>query len=232
MRRVPATWWPKIHVVPLGVADVSPPRAREHHPPPWHIVCAGRLAPVKGHQVLIDAIATLRAAGRDVVLHLAGDGPSRRDLELAARKAGLASAVVFEGLLNERALDDLYARADIFALPTFAEGVPVVLMEAMIRELPCVSTWVNGVPELIDAETNGLLVPPGDADALAAALDRLLTDAPLRRRLGQNGRRKVLAAYDVVRNVQALARVFEQRLGDPVAAAADAVVVDTAPSSS
>jgi glycosyltransferase involved in cell wall biosynthesis len=75
------------------------------------------------------------------------------------------------------------------------------------------------------------LVPAGDAEALAVALDRLLMDAPLRRRLGWNGRRKVLAAYDVARNVQALARVFEAQLGNP-ADAADSIVVDTAPSSS
>jgi glycosyltransferase involved in cell wall biosynthesis len=230
MRRSHPADWNKIEVVPLGVEPAAlRPRPRAGSAP-FRLVCAGRLAPVKGHRVLLDALRQLAAAGTGLgtpTLHLAGDGPERASLERRVREAGLQDHVVFEGLLDRDALVALYRRCDLFVLPTFAEGVPVVLMEAMALELPCVSTWVCGVPELIDAGRSGVLVPPGDADALAAAIAALMVDPDRRRELGRQGRAAVLARYDVDRNVRRLHDVFSRRIGvasDAPATAAGAAV--------
>jgi glycosyltransferase involved in cell wall biosynthesis len=213
MRYSPQSLWGRIDVVPLGV-DTSLLSLRGPSPPSgaFRVLCAGRLAPVKGHHILLDAIAILKTRHPEVVVHIAGDGPERAALEAHARQLRLEGQVVFEGLLDQMQLAALYAAADVFALPTFAEGVPVVLMEAMAVGVPCVSTWVAGVPELITHEQSGLLVPPGDHDAFASAIEHLIADPALRRRLALAGREAVVAKYDIETNVTRLADVFERRL--------------------
>jgi glycosyltransferase involved in cell wall biosynthesis len=99
----------------------------------------------------------------------------------------------------------MYAETDIFALPSFAEGVPVVLMEAMAMERPCLSTRIMGIPELIEDGVNGVLVTPADAHDVVVGLRRLLDDAESCRLMGVAGREKVLRAYDLRTNVARLA---------------------------
>jgi glycosyltransferase involved in cell wall biosynthesis len=101
----------------------------------------------------------------------------------------------------------------VFVLPSFWEGVPVSLMEAMAMEIPCVSTFIAGIPELIQSGEDGLLVPASDAESLADAIEKLLGDPELRLRLGRAGRRKILEKYDLRANVERLASIFESRLG-------------------
>jgi glycosyltransferase involved in cell wall biosynthesis len=114
--------------------------------------------------------------------------------------------------VNQDKLLDLYRESDAMVLSSFAEGLPVVLMEAMAMEIPCVAPWVNGIPEIITHATDGLLAPPGDAEALARAIGRLMDDAELRRTLGQNARLKILEKFDLRRNTEHLADVFRRRL--------------------
>ena len=102
--------------------------------------------------------------------------------------------------------------ADAFCLPSFAEGLPVVLMEAMAMEIPCVATHIAGIPELIRDGEDGLLVPPSDVDALVKALARLMDDGELRRRMGKSGRARVVEHYDLRRNVERLAAIFAERV--------------------
>jgi glycosyltransferase involved in cell wall biosynthesis len=205
--------WSKLEVVPLGV-DVSVFQARPFRaaPEPFRIVCAGRLAPVKGQHVLIATLDILVHRGKNAALHLAGSGPDRQSLEKDVAVRGLGDRVVFEGLLNQDQLLRLYRDADVMALPSFAEGVPVVLMEAMAMEIPCVTTCITGIPELIENMLDGLLVPPGDEVALANALELLMEDAELRARIGRAGRQKVLRKYDIRQNGAKLAALFGQRL--------------------
>ena len=205
--------WPKLELTALGV-DLSEfaPRPFCQDPVHFEMICVGRLAPVKGQHLLIEAIATLVAEGRQVRLRLAGDGPDRASLLRDAEQRGLAEQVVFEGNVNQDRLKELYRRADAMVLSSFAEGLPVVLMEAMAMEIPCVAPWVNGIPEIISNEVDGLLVPPGDAKALAQAIGQLMDDTELRRRLGQNGRTKVQARFDLHKNTEHLADVFKRRL--------------------
>jgi glycosyltransferase involved in cell wall biosynthesis len=222
IRHAPGADAEAIEVVPLGVEPARvTPNAWRPAPSPFRLVSAGRLAAVKGHQVLLDALDEVRRVRPDVVLHLAGDGPERARLERHVRARRLDAHVVFEGLLDQTALEALYRRADAFVLASFAEGVPVVLMEAMALGIPCIATWVNGVPELIESGREGLLVAPGDRAALAAAMVELMTDADRRRRIGLAGRAKVLASYDIDINVRKLADVFERRLRPPQQLAGD-----------
>ena len=128
------------------------------------------------------------------------------------QRLGLVNSVIFEGWASEERVREFYAHADIFVLPSFAEGIPVVLMEAMATELPVISTWVNGVPELIENDRDGLLCAPGDSSGLAAAMDRLIRCPEVRTRLGTEGRRTVLEKYDLSRNVVAWADVLHCRV--------------------
>jgi glycosyltransferase involved in cell wall biosynthesis len=143
-----------------------------------------------------------------------GDGPDRASLEQAVDAAGLRSSVIFTGAVNQDAIRQLYRDADIFVLASFAEGIPVVLMEAMAMGLPCVSTYIAGIPELIVDERDGLLVMPSDVEGLANALERLLRDPELRSRLGAAGRQRVVEKYDLKRNTENLAQIFIRRLGE------------------
>lgn len=205
--------WPKIEVAFLGVDPREfVPRPFRADPDPFQIACVGQLAPVKGQHMLLAAIELLAREGRRVLLRIAGDGPDRAGLEQDIAGRNLARHVVMEGFLNQDKLRELYAGCDALALPSFAEGIPVVLMEAMAMEIPCVATWITGIPEIIRHETDGLLAPPGDADALARAIARLMDDSALRRRLGQQGRLRILEKFDLHRNTEHLAEIFRRRI--------------------
>jgi colanic acid/amylovoran biosynthesis glycosyltransferase len=209
----PATW-SKIQVAPLGVdPELFAPRPFLVSPDVFEVLCVGRLVPAKGQHILIAAVDRLRAQGKHVCLRLVGDGPDRPSLELAVKQRGLENQVVFEGAVNQDRIRDLYAKADVFCLASFAEGIPVVLMEAMAMEIPCVSTYITGIPELIRDSIDGLLVAPSDEQSLADAIRRLMEDPNLRRKLGQAGRVRVMEKYNLRKNVGKLADIFDAQLG-------------------
>jgi glycosyltransferase involved in cell wall biosynthesis len=149
----------------------------------------------------------------NIRLRLVGDGPDREGLERAIAANDLGRYVTLEGSVNQDEIRAYYRQADIFVLPSFAEGIPVVLMEAMAMEIPCVSTFVAGIPELIRNEVDGILVSPSDDRALAGAIKRLIEEPDLRRRLGEAGRRRVVEKYDLDRNITHLAEIFADRIG-------------------
>jgi colanic acid/amylovoran biosynthesis glycosyltransferase len=205
--------WSKLELTTLGVdPNAFSPRPFRPNPAPFQMICVGRLAPVKGQHILIAAVAALVAQGRHVRLRFAGDGPDRIALRQNVENRGLADQVVFEGNVNQDALADLYRESDALVLSSFAEGLPVVLMEAMAMEIPCVAPWVNGIPEIVTHEIDGLLVPPGDPEALARGIGRLMDEMEFRRTLGQNARLKILRKFDLQRNAEHLAEVFRRRL--------------------
>jgi glycosyltransferase involved in cell wall biosynthesis len=214
MRVAGRSQWQKLELTPLGVDPVEfAPRPFRADPSPFQVLCVGRLAPVKGQHVLIAAVGALVREGHDILLRFVGDGPDRSELQRDVDAGGLSRHVSFSGNVNQDTLQGLYRECDALALPSFGEGLPVVLMEAMAMEIPCVATWVAGVPELIRDGVDGLLVPPADEESLARAILRLKNDGDLRLRLGQEARRRVLEGYDVSRNVERLAEVFRRRLG-------------------
>jgi colanic acid/amylovoran biosynthesis glycosyltransferase len=201
--------WGKIAVVYMGVEPQAyPPRPFREAPERLEILCVGRLAPVKAQHILIAAADLIRRQYPSVLVHLAGGGPDRAALEREVAARGLGGHVIVHGFVTEERLADLYRRADIFALPSFAEGVPGVLMEAMAMEIPCVATWITGIPELIRSGTDGLLVAPSDVDAFAAAIGSLIADPELRRRIGRAARERVLDRFDLRKNSDTLANCF------------------------
>jgi colanic acid/amylovoran biosynthesis glycosyltransferase len=206
--------WDKIEVCYMGVDPARfERRPFRADPRPFEILCVGRLAPVKAQHVLIDTIGRLRERGRDVLLHLAGGGPDKAVLTGHAKRLGLERNVIVHGFAPQDKLDDLYRQADVFALASFAEGVPGVLMEAMSMGIPCVATWITGVPELIRNGRDGLLAAPSDVAGFADLLDSLVTDAGLRKRVGEAGRERIMEQFHLEKNCQRLAGIFAARAG-------------------
>lgn len=206
--------WHKVVVLPLGI-DVdafrsrrAPQRDTERQ---FRLLSVGRLSPPKGYPILVEAVARLRERGRNVALTLVGEGPERGALEqwIALRK--LQDYVRLAGACNHDGLAAYYDASDAFVMSSFLEGVPVVLMEAMAMELPCVATSITGIPELIEDNVEGLLVPPADAGAIADAVEKLMDDPQHARQLGIAARRKVVAQYHLERNVARLAAEFRLR---------------------
>lgn len=212
LRSCPVSQWDKVVTCRLGV-DVSrfEPRPEPSGGVP-EILCVGQLAPPKAQYVLIEAMRLLRDRGIQARLRLIGDGPDRAQLEAAARQLGVAEDVVFDGMRNQDEVRSAYRQATVFALASFAEGIPVVLMEAMAMEIPCVATRIMGIPELIDDGVSGLLVPPADPGPLTDALERLLRDPALRGTLGRHGRRHILEHFSLSTNCVALGKLFTRRL--------------------
>jgi colanic acid/amylovoran biosynthesis glycosyltransferase len=201
--------WGKMHVVRLGVdTEEFKPVARDAKLP-LQIVCVGRLVPAKGQHILLRAFAHLRSRGHAVHLTLIGHGPDRPSLEREAAEHNLTDHVTFCGALNHDQTREKIARADIFTLASFAEGIPVALMEAMASGVPCVSTSVAGIPELIRDHIDGLLVPPSSVEAFAFAMESLVVDRDLRERLSASARARVIECYNLTTNVNLLASTFE-----------------------
>lgn len=206
--------WHKIEVAPLGVdLDSFAPRPRSGTPDRFEILSVGRLAPVKAHSLLINAVGRLIKEGRTAIrLRIAGGGPEKESLAKQIAKEGLQAHVVLEGPCNQERVRELYRETDLFTLASFAEGVPVVLMEAMAMEIACVATWVAGIPELIRHGQDGWLVPPSDPQVLAEAIAYMMDHSDLRERLGRAGRRTVQERYDLAQNTRLLGEIFQRRL--------------------
>jgi len=205
--------WSKFELAPCGVdCDVFAPHLHRANPDPFELLCVARLVPAKGHRVLLAALHYLVRNGRKIRLRLAGDGSERQGLQREVTRLGLTRQVVFEGIVNQSRIRELYASADAFVLPSFAEGVPISLMEAMAMEVPCVSTYVGGIPELIRSEVDGILVASSDHLGLAKAIGRLIDEPDLRGRLGAAGRRRVMENYELDHNISRLAGIFLARI--------------------
>ncbi len=203
--------WAKLQVCRLGVdPDQFSFSQRAPQAQPLRLLCVGRLTPAKGQILLVQACARLRDEGLDFSLTLVGDGPDRERIAQAVQELDLGAQIQLTGALNQAQVRAQFASADIFVLPSLAEGIPVVLMEAMSSGVPCVSTPVNGIPELIQHGHSGLLATPGDVDSLSEQLRRLLLEPALRVALAQTARAKVLSDFDLARNVLQLSRIFSR----------------------
>ena len=142
----------------------------------------------------------------DLRLTLVGDGPDREALLDQARALDLSEAVEFAGYLSQTEVAALLAYADCLVLPSFAEGVPVVLMEAMAARLPVIATRVGGVSELVEDGVSGLLVPPGDVASLTQAIKQVMKSD--RAAMGQAGRAAVEAGFDIGTEAKRLAHLL------------------------
>lgn len=214
MRHVPFSEWGKLEVVRCGVDNSRfSPRPDPGNAVPV-VLCLGRLAPAKAQHLLIEALALLLRDGFAFRAVFVGGGPDRASLESLALRLGLADVTEFTGPLGQQDVLDRYRQADVFALPSFAEGLPVVLMEAMAMGIPCLTTHIAGIPELVKDGVNGLLVPAGDVQSLATSLTRLLKDPGLRASLGEKAREAVLESYDIEVNCRAMAALLARHAGE------------------
>lgn len=197
----------KVHVVHVGIptaeyAARDDDQSEPQSPATW-LLSVAALRHYKGLSVLVDACARLRDDGVSFRADVVGDGPMRAELERRIARAGLGRQLRLLGPLPQDKVSTLLRRRPIFVLPSviarggWMDGIPVALMEAMAAGAPVIASRLSGIPELVEDGRTGLLVEPGDADGLAAAISRLALDRRLAGRLGSQGREKVGAEFEL-----------------------------------
>ncbi len=205
--------WPKLKIIHCGVLPELYDLPRKVDPSKTHFVYVGRLTAIKGVRVLLNAFATAAQSNPDIHLTIVGDGDDRANLErLAAPQKG---RITFTGYQSQSEVAATLASADAFVLPSFAEGLPVVLMEALAAKVPVICTQVAGVSELVVDGANGYIVPPGDEDGLADRLITLAADPEKRAAMGIAGRARVVKDFDVRKEAARLAVLFQGDLSGP-----------------
>ena len=200
--------WHKLAIVHCGV-DISQFAFKAPEGEARSILYVGRLASEKGLPVLLEAFRRLAASHPMVRLRLVGDGPERQAMETLAVRLGIAERVDFLGYRDSAGVLRELQSVDAFVLPSFAEGVPVSLMEAMSCGVPVIGTNVGGVSELIANGRSGLLVPASDTDSLVEALHRLVSEPGLRTALANAGRQAIENEFRLEDCVAQLSRLFQ-----------------------
>jgi glycosyltransferase involved in cell wall biosynthesis len=199
--------WDKIAIVHCGV-DPSAYGQTPRDTFGKRMIFVGRLDPVKGALLLLEAFAKAQAIHPDARLTIVGDGAARAAAEARAATLGITTAVSFLGYRMQGEVAALLEQADMLVLPSFAEGVPVVLMEAMASRIPVIASRVAGVSELVEDGTAGFTVPPGDVDTLANRMTQLMADPARARAMGEAGRRVVEDQFDIRQEGVWLAKIF------------------------
>jgi glycosyltransferase involved in cell wall biosynthesis len=203
----------KVHVVYLGVdVELWHTKVEETNPP--LILSVASLIPCKGHLCLVRALGLLREKGIDYKALFVGEGELRPAIETEIDRLDLKERIRLVGALPNGQVAEMVSRASIFVLPAIVDeqnnhdGVPVALMEAMAAGKAVVSTFVSGIPELIEADRSGVLVPEKDVDALAGALERLLQDVSLRGMLGHAASDHIARSFTLERNAAQMEALF------------------------
>ncbi|MEX2670960.1 MAG: glycosyltransferase family 4 protein [Phycisphaeraceae bacterium] len=172
---------------------------------------AARLAPMKGLEYLIEALAKVRDRGVNFTWRVAGEGGSRAELEALAAERGLTEHVQWLGRLD--GMTEFYRSLDLFALPSVSfEGLPLAILEAMASGVPVLSTRIAGIPEAVHDGEQGLLVSPRDAEALAAAVEQFAADPEHRRQMGERARQRVLEEFTIERTAEKFSRLYDKLL--------------------
>lgn len=225
-----------IRVIHMGIdpAGYGPGEAD-----PTRILCVASLKPYKGIPALVEACGRPPLRDRDFQLAIVGDGPQRKEVEERIQDLGLEDRIALLGSRTQEEVAELLASASIFVHPStvtrqnWMDGIPVALMEAMATQLPVVSTWVSGIPELVEDGRNGILVFPDDPGALAEALASLLDDPARARAMGANARTKIQEAFDLEKCASLLVETLERhtppmpaRVSQAVGAGLEAVAED------
>ncbi len=203
--------WPKLQVVRCGVdlSDLTPQPAPAPDAP---FVCVGRLCDAKAQELIVEALAGICADYPSARVVLIGDGDTRGRIDAAIARHGLQDRVELRGWADNAGVKQALTDARALLLPSFAEGLPIVIMEAFALSRPVISTYIAGIPELVDSEC-GWLVPAGDVPALQQAMRECLGTHPDDLvRMGAVGRALVEAAHDVTANAAQLRALF-QRVG-------------------
>jgi glycosyltransferase involved in cell wall biosynthesis len=203
--------WDRLHVVHCGI-DPDRAETHRHKGRGRHILFVGRLNPVKGLIVLLEAFAVLARRYPNLHLSFVGDGPQRPALESIVSEKGLCECVTFHGYRSQAELREHYAGADVFVMTSFAEGLPVVLMEAMAFGVPVVAPCITGIPELVMDGVSGFLTTPGDVEDLIERIETLLDNPELRNRFAMEGRRKVEQEFNLLLETSRLTDIMKNHL--------------------
>jgi len=208
-RLLPPDQWHKVHIVRMGIDPVqyAPSLSPSKKEEPFMITCVGRLSISKGQPLLCQAVQDLLEEGLPLQLVFIGDGPERKWLEKFSNER-----IHLLGAQNQQGVRTQLEKTDLFVLPSFAEGVPVALMEAMAMEIPCIASGINGIPELIIHEKSGWLVYPSDLEGLKLSLKRLYHDSNLRLTLAKEGRQRIIESYDLGKNTKQLAELLSSEI--------------------
>lgn len=200
---------PTANIEVLTNAVALPDLAQRRTDGPPQLLYLGDIKATKGTHDLLRAFARIAARFPALQLVYGGTG-SIDEIRALAAELGVADRVRLEGWLGADRKLQAFAAATLFALPSYAEGMPMALMEAMAWRLPTISTPVGGIPQLITAEVNGLVVQPGDIDGLAAAIERLMSDPALRERLGRAGRATIGEGFTPESMLARLTRIYRR----------------------
>jgi len=201
--------WPKIHVVHCGLEQTFYDVQAVPIPATPRVVCVGRLCEAKGQLLLLNAVSHLVRKGTHLELVLAGDGDMRPELESQIARQNLQDRVKITGWLSSQQVRDEILAARALVLPSFTEGLPVVIMEAMALRRPVLATYVAGIPELVRPGMDGWLFPAGDVDRLVAVLEEFLaTPVEKLERMGEAAQLRVLERHSVDTEARKLARLF------------------------
>jgi colanic acid/amylovoran biosynthesis glycosyltransferase len=196
--RTATALWPKIRVVHCGLEPAFLSAGTGTQLSDSRLVCVGRLCEAKGQLLLIDAVAQLKQRGVHVDLVLAGDGPMRAEIEKMVREFGLQDRVRITGWISSDRVREEILAARTMVLPSFAEGLPVVIMEAFALRRPVITTYIAGIPELVKAGENGWLIPAGSICDLTAAMEDCLSRSSDEiERMGDAGRRIVIERHSI-----------------------------------
>jgi Glycosyltransferase len=202
--------WSKIHIIHCGVD----PMFLDHNfvplPSERRLVCVGRLSEQKGHLILVEAVSKLVSAGFEFKLIFVGDGPLRNEIEQLINTLGLKNYIEITGWATNTQVQQQILAAQVFVLPSFAEGLPVVLMEALALSRPVISTYIAGIPELVEPGKNGWLVPAGSLEDLTIAMKTALT-TPIDEltAMGKLGATKVAEDHNINIEAKKLIQLFQ-----------------------
>lgn len=202
--------WPKIRLVHCGIDDLFLEQLPKPLPPSNQLVCVGRLCPQKGQLLLVDAVRQARDQGFDLHLSFVGDGPLRSRLEEHIAVNRLQDVISITGWVDAEQVRREIENSLALVLPSFAEGLPVVLMESLCLGRPVISTYVAGIPELVRPGENGWLIPAGTVSALTDSLIALLRTSPDQlQSMGLAGREAAIAQHSIHRETRLLAALFK-----------------------
>jgi colanic acid/amylovoran biosynthesis glycosyltransferase len=204
--------WPRIRIVRCGVSPQFLQRADSPVGRDSRLVVVGNLVPRKGHLVLIDAVSALTSSGVALELVVIGDGPMRPEIEKSVARLGLQRSVTLRGRVDEDDLRDAIRSSRALVMPSFAEGLPVAVMEALALGRPVIATHVGGIPDLVQTDVCGWLVPPGSVEALANAIRYVLLAPPSTlTRLGAAGAVRVRRDHNGAVEAAKLAQLFRSQ---------------------
>ena len=203
--------WPHIKVVHCGIEPAKFPDPAPVEAGPPRLVSIGRFSEQKGQMVLIEAMAQIVQAHPEAHLTLIGDGKMRPLIDAAIAQTGLGDHITLTGWLDEAGVRTELTRAQALIMPSFAEGLPMVIMEAMAAGRPVIATSISGIPELVRPGATGWLVPAGDTGALVTAVDELAqTDIKALAKMGKAGRVRAFERHDIAQEAAKLATLFEK----------------------